>query len=160
LPPKAKIEAVRRKANYSDVAFGPAYLFPLSFTQRPLWLLENIRNAGATYNITGALKIRGDLSLPAFGKAVDSVFRRHEVRRTSCDVIGGQPMQKVALDPKFSVAYVDFSHQDDAEREAKLLYQTESRKPFDLKKWPLVRLILVKCRDGEHVLVLSLHHIL
>src|SRR5207302_1089804 len=56
---------------------------------------------------------------------------------------------------------IDLSHLDEAEREPAAHEQALSvaREPFNLSQAPLLRALLLRLDEHEHVLVLSFHHI-
>ncbi|WP_275670170.1 condensation domain-containing protein, partial [Streptomyces sp. L-9-10] len=128
---------------------------PMSLTQERLWFLENFTPGSIEYNIAGALRLTGVLDPDALRTALAGLVDRHEALRTTFDSVDGRGVQIVhpSLDvPVRAVTLSDPSDLDAALRE-------ESVAPFDLRTGPLVRVLLVRIAPTEHVLVLSMHHI-
>ncbi|MEV7872762.1 condensation domain-containing protein, partial [Streptomyces sp. NPDC088124] len=128
---------------------------PMSLTQERLWFLENFTPGAIEYNIVGALRLAGVLDEAALRSAVVGLVARHESLRTTFDSVDGRGVQVVhdAFDvPVRTVAVSDPSGLD-----AEL--RTEAVTPFDLRTGPLVRVLLVRLAQDEHVLAISMHHI-
>ncbi|MFD8922917.1 amino acid adenylation domain-containing protein, partial [Streptomyces sp. NPDC059569] len=128
---------------------------PMSLTQERLWFLENFTPGSIEYNIVGALRLTGVLDPDALRTALAGLVDRHEALRTTFDSVDGLGVQVVhaSLDvPVRAVTLSDSSDLDAALRE-------ESVTPFDLRTGPLVRVLLLRITPTEHVLVLSMHHI-
>ena len=70
-------------------------------------------------------------------------------------------MQMIAPSAKLAVTVIDLSQKPEAERaeEMQRLASEEARRPFNLARGPLVRAMLLRLSDQEHVLLLTLHHI-
>ncbi|WP_344010807.1 amino acid adenylation domain-containing protein, partial [Streptomyces thermospinosisporus] len=127
----------------------------LSFGQQRLWFLEHFTPGGADYHSALPVRIRGPLDAEALRSAVRGVVSRHEALQTTFDSVDGRGVQVVhdRLDPEWVTAdAVD----EDAAREA---VRKEMTRPYDLKSGPLVRVLLVRLADEEHICVLGMHHI-
>ncbi len=132
----------------------------MSFAQERLWFLDQLSPGTGDYNVGSALWLRGEVVLPAFEQALREVLRRHEVLRTAFRTEGGAPVQAVMDEPDRAPLRVDFGRlgrhrQAAAEREAR----REALRPFDLARGPLLRASWLRLRSGEHLLVLTCHHI-
>ncbi|MER6175753.1 amino acid adenylation domain-containing protein [Streptosporangium sp. NPDC001681] len=128
---------------------------PLSFAQRGLWVLDQLRPGGTEYLVVTALRLRGELDVDALGRALTRVAERHEILRTRY-VAGsdGEPAQVV--DPPSRLRPVA-EHADPA-----AVLEEELATPIDLARGPVLRVRLVRASTGEHdehVLVLVTHHI-
>jgi amino acid adenylation domain-containing protein len=134
---------------------------PLSFAQQRLWFLEQVDPGTPVYLMPAAVRLSGPLDADALERAVDAVVRRHEVLRTTFAVVDDHPVQVVAPELTVPMPRVDLSDLPPAEREEKLLgwATSEARQPFDLERGPLLRLHLLRTGEEEHLLLLTLHHI-
>ena len=134
---------------------------PLSFAQQRLWFLDQLEPGSTVYNVPGTVRIRGQLNVAALDQSLNEIVTRHEVLRTTFSTVGGQPVQIIASSLSLSLPVVDLSAQAETEREedAQRLAREEARRPFDLARGPLVRATLLRLAHEDHVLLLSLHHI-
>ncbi|HEY6660306.1 MAG TPA: condensation domain-containing protein, partial [Pyrinomonadaceae bacterium] len=137
------------------------YIFPCSFVQRRLWFLEQMDPGTPAYNISGAIRIEGALNAQALQQALDNLVQRHESLRTSFAEVDGEPMQVVSPDAAAVIQSTDLSNLGPAarEEEAKRLLAEESELGFDLRQAPLLRARLIRLSLSEHLLMLSLHHV-
>jgi amino acid adenylation domain-containing protein len=135
---------------------------PLSFAQQRLWFLDQLEPLNPVYNTSGALRLKGALSVYALAEAIGETLRRHEALRTTFGVVNGEPVQFIAPPQPFALPVVNLSELNDAERERELTEQIalEVQRPFDLSAGPLVRGKLLKLGDDTHVLVIVMHHII
>jgi amino acid adenylation domain-containing protein len=133
----------------------------LSFAQERLWLVDQIDPGNPAYNVPDPLRLVGPLDVPAFERALDEVVRRHEVLRTTFATADGRPVQIIHAEVPFRGALVDLSALPAAEREpkARAIVAEEARLPFDLARGPLLRARLIRLDAEQHVLALTMHHI-
>jgi amino acid adenylation domain-containing protein len=129
---------------------------PASFAQERLWFLERMRPGEATYAIPLALRLSGALDVEALRRALEEVVRRHEALRTVFATHGGRPVQVVRPAGRLDLPVETLSGGADALR-ARL--RAEAEAPFDLETGPLFRARLLRLDEGEHVLLLSMHHV-
>ncbi|HEV7589423.1 MAG TPA: amino acid adenylation domain-containing protein, partial [Longimicrobium sp.] len=136
---------------------GPA---PLSSAQERLWVLDQMEPGGPAYAIPAALRLRGPLDADALRRALAEIVRRHDALRTTFASSDGQPVQVVASEAELDFDTVDLSAGDAEEREDALAAYTsaEAARAFDLGAGPLFRARLARLGDGEHVLLIVVHH--
>jgi amino acid adenylation domain-containing protein len=135
---------------------------PLSFGQERLWFLDQLEPGSALYNLPATVRLTGDLSLRALATGIDEVVRRHEALRTVFRAgDGGGPVQMILDWSPRGLPLADLSGCPAALREAEAgrLASDEAARPFDLRSGQLSRSILLRLGAGEHVLLLTLHHI-
>ncbi|HVG20854.1 MAG TPA: amino acid adenylation domain-containing protein, partial [Blastocatellia bacterium] len=137
-------------------------LAPLSFAQQRLWVLEQLDPGNTTYNITGAVQLRGRLDVATFERALNEVIKRHAILRTTFQLVGAEPVQIIAPQYHLTLPIVDIGHLGEREREPELhrLAVGQARTPFDLARGPLLRACLIRSNEREHVLLFSMHHII
>jgi len=135
--------------------------YPTSFSQQRLWFLDQLAPGGTAYNVPGSVRIRGPLDLAAWRRSCTELTRRHQALRTTFAEVDGEPVQVVAPagEPDFTV--VDCPHLSGAEGAAGIvaLAQEEFARPFDLTTGPLLRVRFLRIGPDDHVLLLTLHHI-
>ncbi|HEY7770154.1 amino acid adenylation domain-containing protein, partial [Longimicrobium sp.] len=134
---------------------------PLSFAQQRLWFLEQLGGMGAAYHIPMSLRLRGELDPGALGRSLDRIVARHEVLRTTFPTVDGEPVQRIAPveESAFRLVEHDLRASADAESELRRLVRNEASAPFDLEHGPLIRGRLVRMGADDHVLLLTMHHI-
>ena len=136
--------------------------FPLSFAQERLWFLDQLEPNRPIYNLPDTHRFRGPLDLDALQRSLSEIVRRHELLRTTFQMVDGQPVQVIAPPQPLELPVIDISHLPDAERAAKAqqLADEDSNKPFDLSRGPLFRAQLVRLMEEEHLLLFTMHHII
>ncbi|HKN84844.1 MAG TPA: amino acid adenylation domain-containing protein, partial [Pyrinomonadaceae bacterium] len=134
---------------------------PLSFAQQRLWFLNQLEPESAAYNIPLALRITGELDVAALEQAFGDLIKRHETLRTTFIMRNGRPEQVISSPGKFVLRVIDVSEQPASEREkeAQRFTAEEAQVPFDLSNGPLLRTLLIKLSDRDHVILLTMHHI-
>ncbi|NYV77441.1 non-ribosomal peptide synthetase, partial [Streptomyces sp. UH6] len=127
-----------------------------SFAQRRLWFLHQLEGGGASYHISLAWRLTGDLDRRALEAAVADVVARHESLRTVFPAVDGVPHQRVldvvAARPRLRVHRTTEGELPAAVAEAK-------DRRFDLAVDVPLRTELFELAPDEHVLQLVLHHI-
>jgi amino acid adenylation domain-containing protein len=135
------------------------YVAPASFAQRRLWLLDRIQPGSTAYNVPMGLRLRGPLEASVLADALAELVMRHETLRTAFDEEEGEPVQLIAPELRPDLLQIDLSAFPDAEAEARRLADEDARIPFDLRRAPLLRASLLRLTDDDHLLLLTLHHI-
>jgi amino acid adenylation domain-containing protein len=145
------------------VAHAHAGVAPLSFAQQRLWFLDQFAPGSNAYNIPAAVQLSGALDRAALERALLEVVRRHEALRTTFALRDGEPAQLIAAAPEqFALPVVDLRAlaADERAAAAQKLSADEARRPFDLTTGPLLRCTLLQLADTEHVVLLTVHHII
>jgi amino acid adenylation domain-containing protein len=134
---------------------------PLSFAQRQMWVIDQMTPGNPAYNLSFGFRLRGRLNLGALEASFNEVIKRHEALRTTFAVNEGEPLQLTHPELKITIKVTALDHLSDVEREPALqaLAGEESIESFDLSRLPLIRVALFKLAEAEHVLVMTLHHI-
>ncbi|MEW5929981.1 MAG: condensation domain-containing protein, partial [Gemmatimonadota bacterium] len=137
---------------------GPA---PLSFAQERLWFIDRLEPGSASYNMPVARRLGGALDEAALERSLGEIVRRHEALRTVFAEVDGSPVQVIAPFGAFALPVEDLSGLGEADREAALRQRAgeEARRVFDLSAGPLFRAALLRLGAEDHVLLLSMHHI-
>jgi amino acid adenylation domain-containing protein len=134
---------------------------PLSYAQERLWFLDRLEPGSPAYNMPGAMLLRGRLDVGALRSAVAGLVARHEVLRTAFTETGGRPVARVREPAGTTVPLVDLSGLPGPARsiEERRLARAEARASFRLDEPPLLRARLLRLSQDEHLLLLTLHHI-
>ncbi|MFD3581562.1 MupA/Atu3671 family FMN-dependent luciferase-like monooxygenase [Streptomyces sp. NPDC058683] len=134
---------------------------PLSFAQQRMWFFELMNPGTASYHLSAALRLTGELVPWALRRAFVDIVRRHEILRTSFREVDGIPMQSPSGPRDIPLPLVDLSGlPEDLRRDTMLeLAHREARLLFDLETDPLLRTTLLRTEEQEHVLLLTTHHI-
>lgn len=135
--------------------------FPLSFEQERMWFLDQLEAGNPAYNIRGAIQITGLINADILEQSINEIIRRHEILRTTFDVIDGQPRQIIALPFKLKLPVVDLQKlTTEQNQEAQRLATQLVQQPFNLNKGPLWQVSLLRMEATRHLMVLSMHHII
>jgi amino acid adenylation domain-containing protein len=134
---------------------------PLSFGQERLWFLEQLAPGGTLYVIPQAVRLSGPLDAGALERALQEIVRRHEVLRTTFAAVEGKPRQIIHPSLDLVVPVLDLEPLAPEEREAAVRREArlEAATPFDLAAGPLLRPRLLRLSADEHVLLLTMHHV-
>ncbi|HKU72542.1 MAG TPA: non-ribosomal peptide synthase/polyketide synthase, partial [Pyrinomonadaceae bacterium] len=157
------IEKVRQQSSLQPLTLtARPEAIPLSFAQQRLWFLDQMEPGNSFYNISSALRLNGPLDHQALEQSLAEIIHRHEVLRTSFQTSGEGPVQVIVSEPYFNLPVIDLSPLPEAEREleAQAMAATEAARPFDLSTLPLLRATLLRLAAEEHVLLLTMHHII
>ncbi|WP_426746469.1 amino acid adenylation domain-containing protein [Myxococcus faecalis] len=138
-----------------------AFVFPASYAQRRLWFLHQFESASPVYNIPSPLRLGFALNVEALRKSLDELVRRHESLRTTFTAVDGEPMQVVAPSRQVTLDITDLRSMPAAQREAEAqrLASFDALRPFSLAEGPLLRVSLVTLAEADHVLLVTMHHI-
>ena len=138
---------------------GPA---PLSFAQERLWFLEQLVPGNTGYIIPIAVRLTGRLHMWALMQALNTIVARHETLRTTFATIDGQTLQIIGPARPLPLPVIDLSTQPANLREdaVRQIAGAELRQPFDLTQGPLLRAHLLRLDASDHVLLLTMHHII
>ncbi|GCE22081.1 condensation domain-containing protein [Dictyobacter kobayashii] len=134
---------------------------PLSFTQERMWFLDQLEPNSAFYNISAGVRLLGPLQVPALQQSLNALVARHESLRTIFVQREGQPWQQIMEHLPLTLSMLDVSQEEEGQREerARQRVLAEAMQPFDLARGPLMRAYLIRMKPQEHVLVLTMHHI-
>ena len=140
---------------------GPK-VFPLSFAQERLWFLDQFQPGSPIYNIPIAVGLPGLLNLDALHRAFNEIIRRHEVLRTCFATRHGHPVQLISQALSLDIPSFDLRRLSPPDRQAELsrLANLEAQRPFDLRRPPLLRASLLRLADRDHLVLLTMHHII
>jgi amino acid adenylation domain-containing protein len=134
---------------------------PLSFAQQRLWFLDRMEPGTSSYNVTRGLSLVGPLDVRALERGLCEILRRHDVLRTIFPMAGDTPAQAITPYQDYFLPVIDMGNvPEDVRKERALrVAEEEFRRSFDLSNGPLFRAALLRLGNTEHVLLVTMHHI-
>jgi acyl-CoA synthetase (AMP-forming)/AMP-acid ligase II/acyl carrier protein len=137
---------------------GPA---PVSFVQE--WRLNQDRMwpDWPLSNRPSSVHLIGPLDVAVLQRSFDEIVRRHESLRTTFRSDDGKWVQLVVPPSSATIPFVDLTALPSDQRHEKVLRLAlaEIPEPINPGRWPLFRTKLVRLDDNEHVLILTIHHL-
>ena len=139
------------------------FLFPATPAQRRFWLLDQLQPGGhPAFNMFLAMRWNGPLNQVVLRRALREVVARHETLRTTFEGEGGELRQVIAPKLVLDLPILDasaFRETTASDLPAQLMHE-EAQQPFDLRLGPLIRARLLRLAPTEHLLLVTLHHII
>ncbi|WP_051927048.1 non-ribosomal peptide synthetase [Streptomyces durhamensis] len=135
--------------------------FAASFPQQRMWFLDQLNPGSAAYNIPAAVRVHGPLDVELWRRSLAEIVRRHESLRTTFEEADGEPVQVVHESGELELTVEECEHLRGPEGEegVKALARREFARPFDLGTGPLMRMKFLRLAADEHILLLTMHHI-
>lgn len=156
------LEAMANEPNWMPFRHIPREgVLPISYAQQRLWLLNQLEPSSSAYNSWRALRLTGALKLEALRQAFQTIIRRHESLRTRFVEVGGIPGAVTGSESKADTMVIDLSRCPGAGRGMLIgqLVNEHGREPFDLGSGLLLRTAVVRLSAHDHVLAVTVHHI-
>jgi amino acid adenylation domain-containing protein len=134
---------------------------PLSYAQQRLWFLDQLIPNNTAYNIPVAYRLRGPINVSVLEQSISETVKRHESLRTNFVDVDGEPTQVIAPERTHELQIISLENFSPAERESAVqqLALTEGQRPFNLASDPLLRTVLYRLGEDNHVLLVVIHHI-
>src|SRR6185369_10956508 len=135
---------------------------PLSFAQQRLWFLDQYEPDNILYNLAHAIRLQGALDVTALEQSLSEILQRHEALRTTFSIVDDRPVQVIHKVSDFTLTLIELreSSSEKMEATAARLAAEEAEKPFNLAKGPLLRVKLLRLAEDDHVLLITMHHII
>ena len=161
---KSNLPAAEKRALLAEVLrkkISGTRCVPLSFAQQRLWFLDQLEPGSASYNISRAVRLNGQLDFQALQQALNCIVARHESLRTNFTSVDDEPLQTIAPTRVVEIQVIDLGSlsQSDRELEAGRLASEAARRPFNLEQDHLLRATVFRLSAHEHVMLIVLHHI-
>jgi len=131
---------------------------PLSQGQKALWFLQQSAPENSAYHLGLALRIRSPLDVTALRRALQTLIDRHPALRTTFPMHKGEPIQAIHQAQLLDLTCIDAQEWDEDELRRQVVTAHEA--PFDLEQGPLLRASLFAHAAQDHILLLSLHHLI
>jgi amino acid adenylation domain-containing protein len=157
-------QAEHMEADLQSLSIGRAPRggpMPLSFPQERVWFLQQLFPETLAYNFQSRLHFKGLLDLGVLEKSLTEIVKRREIYRVTFPAKGGRPVQVIHDPWPVKVEMIDLEKLPEAERTeaAEQRIQAELRKHFDVTRLPLIRWILLRLAENDHILLHVEHHL-
>ncbi|MFD3758970.1 amino acid adenylation domain-containing protein [Streptomyces sp. NPDC058622] len=134
---------------------------PLSSGQERLWFMDQLAPGSTAYTLAPARRLRGPFDRAALDAALTDLVARHEsLRMTFRTTEAGTAEVRVAEPALFAAQHLDASADPDPQARATAELGALIADPFDLQAGPLLRALVVRIAEDDHVLALVMHHII
>jgi amino acid adenylation domain-containing protein len=135
--------------------------FLLSPAQQSIWFLNQVER-NTIYNIPVSWKLVGKLNYSALNTAFQYLIARHESLRTTCDIQGNQPCQRLSSSAELELSYEDASLlcREEQGEIIRSCYQIEANHIFDITAGPLLKAKLIKLDADNNILMVTIHHLI
>ncbi|MBR2564034.1 MAG: amino acid adenylation domain-containing protein, partial [Paenibacillus sp.] len=127
--------------------------YAVSSAQKRLYVLHQLDSLELNYNLPSALQLEGELDKTRVEKALNLLMARHDMLRTSFEIVNGEPVQRIHSHVDFKVKKLQASE----DQVAAIL--EDFIQPFDLSQPPLLRALMIELEQEKFLLALDMHHI-
>ncbi|MCP5052937.1 MAG: amino acid adenylation domain-containing protein, partial [bacterium] len=176
--------AIRGLANYIKAAAPDRYAaiepaekqehYALSSTQKRLYIIQQMDLESTVYNMPQFFPLEFEHTPPVekLQETFITLIQRHESLRTSFHMIDNQPVQKVHNnvdfrmelfgkgDPLWSPPHGNMDSARGSHGGQPLQPLRDFVRPFNLSRAPLLQVGLIETGEGNHVLMVDMHHII
>jgi hypothetical protein len=134
--------------------------YPVSSAQARVFFFEQLHVGTAVYNIPSIVRLGEELRVGLLRQALQGTIDRHEVLRVGFELRKGLIRQVIHQSVAVTVGEARISEPSPAQRTVALQRQTDefAREPFDLKRPPLLKALVVHAGDEQYV-VFVMHHL-
>ena len=131
--------------------------YALSYGQRALWFVQQLDPDNVAHNIVYGVRFLGYVDFSLLEKAFQILVEQNPAFRTSFSSENGEPVQTVHSHLPFKLNLV---HAEDWDAEdLKMQLREIMFQPFDLSQAPLLRVSIFHQSLTNHLLIISIHHI-
>ncbi len=133
----------------------------LSFSQQRLWFLDQFEPQSPLYLLPAALRLKGPLNVKALEQSLNEITRRHEALRTTFGMANDGPIQLVHEPCDWRIPFTDLESFPEHEREgtAASIVRQDMETPMSLVQGPLFRTQLLRLANDDHIIIVTMHHI-
>ncbi|MFC4634983.1 amino acid adenylation domain-containing protein [Dokdonia ponticola] len=158
------LKTIDNKKVVSEIPNVPlAKNYPLSNSQRRLWVVSQMEESSIAYNLPVSIVLDGTYDIPCFTRSIEATIDRHEILRTVFREDSNGEVSQWVLDREslgFSIDYKDFSTTSSPSEISKNYVAEDSYKVFDLANGPLIRASIHKLSEDQYVFYYNMHHII
>ena len=158
-------QAIKSDSGISTTKIEPvsrSQQLPLSHAQQRLWFLAQLEPDSPFYNIPAAVHLQGELNLEALQQSFDRIIARHETLRTNFPTQQGEAVAIISEIKLPTIPLLDLRQLPVSEKQIQIQRQTEleAQQSFDISSELLIRIKILRLEDKEHILLLTMHHII
>lgn len=128
--------------------------YELSSSQKRIFILQQLEPKSTSYNMPGVFSVEGRLDIKRLKGAFEAIFNRHEVLRTSFNLIDEKIVQIIHPEATFDIAYIEAKEEVLEEKIKDFI------RYFDLGKAPLLRVSIIRLSEEKHIILFDIHHII
>jgi acyl-CoA synthetase (AMP-forming)/AMP-acid ligase II/acyl carrier protein len=134
---------------------------PASVAQERLWEFQHALPDLPFLNILYALRVTSSVEVAVLERSINDIVRRHDILRTTFSCRDGRHVQIIAPQLTVPLTFDDLQALPASKKEsaAQRLVQDEVLHSFDLAQGPLLRTRLVRLREREHLLLITMHQV-
>jgi amino acid adenylation domain-containing protein len=135
--------------------------YPLTMLQTGMLFHSSLEPEAAVYHNIGSYHLRAPFDLDLFRTAVERLFTRHPVLRTSFDMVNySEPVQLVHRTVQLPLEVEDLRGLSTARQEEAIQQwiESEKRKQFDSARPPLIRFHVHRRTDSSFQFGMTEHH--
>ncbi len=158
--PSNNAAAIEKPTQSEDSNASDVYVMPASLAQERFWLLSKLTPGNPAFHMPACVRLKGSVSIEALEKSFHALASRHEILRTTFGEAEGKLSQIISPNDTFSLEVADFSQASPHDADIEGLIKEEAKRSFDLATGPVWRAKLFRLGSDDHVLVITLHHIL
>lgn len=153
--------ALPQAADNLPVKEAEVFVMPCSISQQRYWLLEQLSPGNTALSIPLAVQLSGPLDATILERALNAIVERHEVLRTSFELIDGAPKQVIRSEAALKLGVIDLGDVPPEKRQERIEREmiAEAVRPLSLTQAPILRTTLLRLTPEENVLMLTIHHI-
>jgi amino acid adenylation domain-containing protein/non-ribosomal peptide synthase protein (TIGR01720 family) len=126
--------------------------YPVSSSQKRLIFLDQMTMEGVHYNVPFMVIINGPLERDRLDRVFKVLFKRHEILRTSFELINGSPVQKINNNIDLNIELFKCNEEEIRDTARSFV------RSFNLNQAPLIRVGLIEVSSFKHVLMIDFHH--
>ncbi|KAF9555756.1 hypothetical protein EC968_008654, partial [Mortierella alpina] len=148
------------EAPQGEVELGLASVWSeLLQIDKRLWFLAQMDGVSNVYHIPIAFRLHGSFNKTAWQQALDELYSRHEALRSVFININGQPQVQILPAKGIPLRYTDLRNTAGKDMELRRIAEEEVSTPFGLTQEASIRAAVVQLSDDDHVVFITMHHI-
>ena len=128
--------------------------YKLSPAQKRLYILHQVEPDSIVYNMPQVVPFTYEPDKEKLNRVFKELIKRHESLRTSFEVVGEEPVQRIHEAMDFTIRY------DEIDKNQAQEVIDRFMEPFDLTRAPLMKAVLLNIKSQGYLLLLDLHHII